>query len=342
MGARSSDSAPEWVLVTGGTGFLGHALVHRLLDDGRRVRLLVRSPEKAAEFARRGAQIVPGDITDAATVRKAVRGTGLVYHLAGRLMVPGVPEHEYRTTHVDGTNRIIESCLEAGSVRRVVHCSTTGVLGVTGERPADEGAPYGPTNVYESTKAEEEEAVRGAIQAGLPAVIVRPGLVYGPGDLHLLGFFRAILRRQFRPIGRRPVWLHPIYIDDMSAALLVCGHHLAAVGECFHVAGPEVVTLSGLATAIAAAGGTSLPPGHIPMMAARTAAMVGDWLPGNLRRAVPLTTTRLDFLTHSRFYSVDKARQVLGFVANTTLADGIARTVDWYRQQHHLPLASTA
>ena len=304
--------------------------------------MLVRSPGHAAEFAARGAELVPGDITDPDAVSAAVDGVEVVYHLAGRLLVPGVPESEYRTTHVDGTRLLLESCEAQGSVRRVVHCSTTGVLGTTGEHPADENAPFGPTNVYEATKLEGELLVRAAIESGLPAVIVRPGLVYGPGDLHLLGFFRSILRRQFRPIGRRPVWLHPIYIDDMTDALVICGRQPSAVGECFHVAGQEIVTLSGLANAIAAAGGTSLPPGHIPTVAARTAAMVGDWLPVRLRRAAPLTSSRLAFLTHSRVYDVSRAERLLGFVAATSLADGITRTMDWYRSQRHLPLAPTA
>ena len=328
--------------MTGGTGFLGAALAHRLLDEGRRVRMLVRSPRKAEDFEVRGAEIVPGEITDPSAVRRALEGVGLVYHLAGRLLVPGVPEAEYRSTHVEGTRVLIAASLELDSVRRLVHCSTTGVLGTTGEVPADEETRFGPTNVYEATKLEGELLVRDAIKAGLPAVIARPGLVYGPGDVHLLGFFRTVLRRQFRPIGRRPVWLHPIYIDDMTEALMVCGQHPAAAGECFHIAGQEMVTLTGLANAIAAAGGTSLPPGFIPMVAARTVAMVGDWLPANLRRGAPLTSSRLAFLTHSRVYNVSRAKRLLGFVATTTLAEGIAQTMDWYRSRHHLPLASTA
>lgn len=330
------------MLVTGGTGFLGAALAHRLLDAGRRVRMLVRSPGKATEFTARGAEIVVGEITDTSALRTALDGVGLVYHLAGRLLVPGVPESEYRATHVEGTGRLVSCCLEQGLVRRVVHCSTTGVLGTTGLRPADEETRFGPTNVYEATKLEGELLVREAMRDGFPAVVVRPGLVYGPGDLHLLGFFRSVLRRQFRPIGRHPVWLHPIYIDDMTEALLVCGDHAAAAGECFHIAGEEIVTLAGLARAIAAAGGKNLPPGYIPLVAARTVAMVGDWLPPNLRRAAPLTSTRLDFLTHSRVYDVAKARRLLGFAAHTKLADGIAWTMDWYRRQQHLPLVSTA
>lgn len=329
------------VLVTGATGFLGTSLVHRLLSDGVRVRVLARSPMKVKASAEQGAEVVVGDITDKGALRTAVDAVAVVYHLAGKLLIPGVPAEEYRKTHVEGTKLLLACCREQSTLERFVHCSTTGVLGITGDQPADESAPFRPTNIYEATKAEAELAVRDTWQVGFPAVIVRPGLVYGPGDLHLLGFFRSILRHQFRPIGRRPVWLHPIYIDDMTEALVRCAQHPAAVGECFHIAGQEAVALAGLAATIAEAGGTSLPPGHIPLAAARTMAMVGDWLPANLKRSAPLTRTRLDFLTHSRVYSVAKVQRLLDFAAATDLSTGIARSMAWYRQQGYLPAGAT-
>jgi len=330
------------VLVTGATGFLGAGLVRRLLNDGTPVRALARSAAGARALEAQGAEVVLGDITDRDALRGALDGVRVVYHLAGRLLIPGVPAAEYRRTHVAGTELMLECCRQATTVERFVHCSTTGVLGITGRKPADEDTPFHPTNVYEATKAEAELTVRKASQDGFPAVIVRPGLVYGPGDLHLLGFFRSVLKHQFRPIGRWPVWLHPIYIDDMTEALVCCGRHPDAVGECFHIAGPETVSLSELALAIARAQGTQLPSGYIPWAPAYALALVGDCLPARWRRLAPLTRTRLDFLTHSRVYDVAKAKRLLGFVAATDLATGIARTTEWYRQEHHLPIQAAA
>jgi nucleoside-diphosphate-sugar epimerase len=324
------------VLVTGATGFLGTSLVHRLLSGGTRVRVLARLPAKAKPFRDRGAEVVVGDISDRTSVATAADGATVVYHLAGRLFTPGIPAMEYYRTHVEGTELLLAHCREESTLQRFVHCSTTGVLGVTGERPADETAPCRPTNVYEATKAEAELAVRERSRGGFPAVIARPGLVYGPGDLHLLPFFRAVLRRQFRPIGRRRVWLHPIYIDDMVEALVRCGERAEAVGECFHLAGREPVSLAGLADAIARAGGTRMSWGYIPLPAAQALAVVGDRLPTNLRRSAPLTRGRLDFLTHSRVYDVTKARRLLGFAAPTDLAAGARQSVAWYREQGYL------
>jgi nucleoside-diphosphate-sugar epimerase len=323
-------------LVTGATGFLGASLVRRLLTDGEQVRVLTRSPSKAKRFTDQGADAVVGDIAERSAVAAAVDGVTVVYHLAGRLLAPGVRAAEYYRTHVDGTQLLLDGCREESGLERFVHCSTTGVLGVTGDRPADETAPFRPTNVYEATKAEAELAVRDTWRDGFPAVIARPGLVYGPGDLHLFPFFRAVLRRQFRPIGRRDVWLHPIYIDDLTEALVRCGRSEQAVGECFHLAGRAPVPLAGLAAAIARAGGTRVPSGHIPLPAARAVAVLGDRLPSKLKGSAPLTSDRLEFLTHSRAYDVTKAQRVLAFSATTDLPTGAQLSIAWYRKMGYL------
>jgi nucleoside-diphosphate-sugar epimerase len=323
------------VLVTGATGFMGTSLVARLLAEGEPVRVLARSPAKAKQLTDAGADTVIGDITDPAAVDEAVDGARVVYHLAGRLFDPWVPASEYHAIHVEGTKLLLDRSRQA-ALERFVHCSTTGVLGVTGDGAADESAPYAPTNAYEATKAEAERLVVAAARDGFPAVVARPGLVYGPGDLHLLPFFRSVLRRQFRPIGRRPVWLHPIYIDDMTEALLRCGQKGEAVGECFHLAGQQPVSLAGLADAIARAGGTRVPRGHVPLTAALAVAAVGDRLPPNLKRSAPLTRSRLDFLTHSRVYDVTKAERVLGFAASTDLTTGTAHSMAWYRDKGYI------
>lgn len=327
------------MLVTGATGFLGSALVRRLMDTGARVRVLVRSRAKGAILADQGAEVVLGSITDIAAVRTAVRDVASIYHLAGRLLVPSVPDSVYRATHVEGTKLLLVCCGEESGLERFVHCSTTGVLGVTGAQRADEESPVRPTNVYEETKAEAEVAVREARRGGLPTVIARPGLVYGPGDLHLLPFFRAVLRRRFRPIGRQTVWLHPIYVDDMIEALIRCGVRDRAVGECFHLAGREPAPLTRLAEAIAVAGGTRVPPGHIPLAAAQAVAAFGDRLPPALRQSAPLTSSRLEFLTHSRTYDVTKAHRLLDFAATTDLPSGIANSLAWYRAEGYLQTA---
>lgn len=327
------------VLVTGATGFLGSNLTRRLLASGDRVRVLARSASRAEPLVKAGAELAVGDVTDAEAVLDALRDVEIVYHLAGRLLAPGIPIGEYYRTHVEGTRVLLDCCHRKRVPRRLVHCSTTGVLGATGDRPADEGAPVRPGNEYEATKWQAELLVRQEIARGFPAVIARPGLVYGPGDLHLLGFFHSVRRGFFRPIGRRTVWLHPIYVDDMSEAFVTCGQHPRADGECFNIAA-KPVSLADLAATIATALGAARPRGTIPTVVAQIAAAVGDRLPETLKARWPMTSSRLLFLTHSRVYNVSRAARVLGFEASTDLAVGMARTVAWYRDHGHLPMAT--
>jgi nucleoside-diphosphate-sugar epimerase len=323
-------------LITGATGFLGTRLTMHLLASGMSVRVLARAKRRATPLIELGADLVEGEITDPRALRHALDDVTIVYHLAGKLFLPGVPAAEYRRIHVAGTRALLAQCHERAQLERFVHCSTTGVLGVTGDRPADETAASHPTNAYEESKLEGELLVRDAMQQGLPAVIVRPGLVYGPGDLHLLGFFRAVCRGVFRPIGRRPVWLHPIYVDDMAEAFVSCCRSPEAVGECFHIAQREPVTLATLAATVADALGVAPPHGYIPRPMALAVAAVGELLPARMRQRAPLTRSRLEFLTHSRVYDVSKAQRLLDFTASMGLRKGIARTTAWYIQQGYL------
>src|SRR5712671_8065911 len=146
------------VLVTGATGFLGGSLVRRLVLGGVRVRALVRSQAKSKQLTQEGVEVVIGDLHDEAAVGTALENVAVVYHLAGKLLEPGESPDEYRKTHVDGTKLLIKCCRRHTRLERFVHCSTTGVLGSTGERPANESTPLRPTNVYESTKADAELA----------------------------------------------------------------------------------------------------------------------------------------------------------------------------------------
>lgn len=329
-------------LVTGATGFLGQNLTQRLLSDGVPVRILARDAVAARPLVHAGAELAQGAINDAAALDRALEGVSTVYHLVGKLFIPGVPVSEYQATHVDGTRNLLERCQAVGTVTRFVHCSTTGVLGVTGPHPLDEEAPYNPTNAYEATKLGAELLVRERIAEGFPAAIVRPGLVYGPGDLHLLGFFRSIQRGLFRPIGRQPVLLHPIYIDDLTEGMIRCSTDPRAVGECFHFAGREPATIAELASAIAQALEVNAPRGYIPMAAASALAFAGDLLPPSVRSSAPLTRSRLDFLTNSRVYVVEKARRLLDFSAETPLREGMKKTAAWYREHGYLSTSQVA
>jgi len=324
------------VLVTGATGFLGSALTAELLRRGERVRVLARDQGRARAFFGQAVEVITGEITSREQVGRAVAGVEVVYHLAGCLYHPALPARLYQQTHVEGTRVLLACCQEERQLRRIVYCSTTGVYGVTGSTPAAEDTPGAPTNPYESSKLEGEQLALAAGRQGLSICVARPGLVYGPGDLHLLGLFRAIRRGLFRVIAGGRAMLHPIYIDDLTAALLLCAHSPQAQARCYNLAGERPVTVYDLATEIARTLGQALPAGSLPLWLAYLLADLCSLLPGLRAQRAPLTRSRVAFLTHSRVYDISRARHELGFQPCVGLAEGLQRTTHWYRQRGYL------
>lgn len=324
-------------MVTGATGFLGSALVTELVKRQQPVRILVRDEGKARQQFGEAVMIIPGEITDAAQVQRAVEGATTIYHLAGRLYHPSIPAELYHQTHVEGTRILLRACQKQTGLQRIVHVSTTGVYGIAGETPAGEDAPFAPTNPYEATKLEGERlALRASQEQGLPVTVVRPGLVYGPGDLHLLSLFASINKGLFRVIDGGKALLHPVYIDDLIAALTLCAESPQAPGRSYNIAGEHPVTVRELATAIAHALGKELPRGSIPRWLANLASDLFTVMPGMRGERAPLTRSRVQFLTHSRIYDCSRAEFELGYTPKVSLEEGMKLTAAWYYKHHYL------
>ena len=326
--------------ITGATGFIGQHLSRELIQRGWQLRVFVRpsSSSKTATQALRylGATPIIGDMDNRDALYQGIHGAQLVIHLAGNLLRPGVPDSVYKALHVEGTRSLLEICASQ-CVERCVYVSTTGVLGPTGPYPRDEASPSQPGNIYEQTKAEAEQIACGIASAtGLPLVIARPALVYGPGDLHLLGWFRAIQRGLYRVVGNGQSLLHPIYISDLIQGLLRCAEAPQAQGRIYHLVGERPLPIAELAASIANALGKRLRPGHIPLTLAYLGAYMLENIPGVKPEQLPLSRQRITFMTQSRAYCGCRAREELGFIPYTSLTDGLHATVAWYQEQHLL------
>jgi nucleoside-diphosphate-sugar epimerase len=325
------------IVVTGATGFLGSALVTELIRQKQPLRILARDEQKARAQFGDAVTVIEGDINDEEQVRRAVDGATIIYHLVGRLYHPSTPPELYYRTHVEGTRILLNACKSQSQLQRIVHCSTTGVHGETGRTPAAEDAPFAPTNPYEVTKLEAELlALRACREQGLPVSVARPGLVYGPGDLHLLGFFSSIKKGLFRVIDGGKALLHPIYIDDMTAAFLLCAERPQAIGQSYNLAGDRPVTIRELATAIAHSLDKELPGGSIPLWLANLASDIFALTPGMRGEHAPLTRSRVKFLTSSRVYDISRAQNELGFFPIVQLEEGMKKTSAWYHKHKYL------
>lgn len=325
------------ILVTGATGFLGSALTTELVKQKQQVRILARDEHKARAHFGEAVTIIRGEITDVDQVQRAVDGATIIYHLVGRLYHPSVPAELYYNTHVEGTRILLNACKGQKQLQRIVHCSTTGVHGVTGKTPVAENAPFAPTNPYEASKLQGELlALKAYKEDDLPVSVARPGLVYGPGDLHLLGFFSSIQKGLFRVIDGGDALLHPIYIDDMTSAFLLCAGQPQAIGQTYNIAGAYPVTIRELSTAIAHSMHRKLPKGSIPLWAANLASDIFSVIPGIKGENAPLTRSRVQFLTRSRVYDISKAKAELGFDPAVRLEVGMNKTAEWYHKHGHL------
>ena len=170
------------ILITGATGYLGTKLTQLLADRGESVRLLIRTDSKINEFDRPGISIVKGDILDKESLKKAMDGISKVYHMAAYARLWARDPLTYHKINVEGTGNVLDAALQAG-ILKMVHTSTAGVVGPSGQQPMNEDLPRVADffNSYEKTKWEAENLSMEYARKGLQVTIVNPSRVYGPG-----------------------------------------------------------------------------------------------------------------------------------------------------------------
>ena len=296
------------------------------------MRALVRDAARACDLEAAGIQLSIGDIRDPRALEAAMAGVETIYHIAAVYRQAGIAEGTYRLVNAMAVGWIVEAAARAG-VRRLVHCSTVGVHGHVARPPADEDAPLRPADVYQITKLEGERIAREAgARLGVQVTIVRPTGIYGPGDRRLLKLFRGVVRG-YPILGRGEIYYHLTYIDDLVEGFRLCGEHPAAANRTYILAGGEVTTLNELVALVADVAGVRRPRLHLPVWP--------FWVAGALCEAVcvplglepPIYRRRVEFYTKSRAFDIARARREIGYAPRVGLREGIARTLDWYRQR---------
>jgi uncharacterized protein YbjT (DUF2867 family) len=259
------------VLVTGGTGFIGPKVVHALRTQGREVRALVRRPAQATQLAGWGAELVIGDVTDAASLRAALDGCTHVVHLVS--ILKGSPS-DFQRVMTQGTANLIAAAKDA-RVERFVLMSALG----TSETTKDT-IPY-----FASKWAMEQETARSRLEY----TIFRPSFVFGRDGGALPLFIKQV---KYSPvvtvIGSGLQRIQPIWVDDVAEYLARGVDHPQAANRTFEIGGPDVVTWNELYTRIAKVLGKRRKLVHIPSSLARTGAKLTQWAPG-----APLTTDQV-------------------------------------------------
>ena len=318
-------------LVTGATGFTGGHLARALVARGHPVRALVRRPEAAGDLRAAGIEVVAGDLERPDDLSRAVGGVDVVFHVAALYRQAGLPEATYRRVNAESAGWIVRAAAQAG-VSRVVHCSTVGVHGDIEHPPADEDAPLNPGDVYQVTKLEGERLARAAAaDTGMPLTIVRPTGIYGPGDRRLLKLFRGVARRRFLILGDGRIFYHLTHVDDLVEGFLLAATVPAGANRTYILAGPEVTTLTELVAIVAGQAGVPPPGWHLPVWPFWAAGAACEAVCAPFGLEPPIYRRRVEFFTKSRAFDIARARAELGYAPAVGLAEGIGRTLAWYR-----------
>jgi nucleoside-diphosphate-sugar epimerase len=326
--------------VTGATGFIGGRLVDSLVEEGHKVRVLVRRPEGSPLLQRDGVEPVQGDLGDPAGLEDAVRGAERVFHCAG-LVGDWLTHADARRINVEGTRALLSACT-AGGVERVVHLSSLSVYGLGQHRGTDESAPLRYSgDAYIDSKIDAERMVRvAADRDGLQVVIVRPGFIYGPGDLRFLPkLLDALGKRQFVYVGDGTKLLNLSYVDDVARGMLLAAGDPQAAGQAYNLTDGTETSLRAFVEGLCDSLGIPPPTKKIPPPVAFAAAHGVERLARarKAKEAPRLTVGRMRFLYYNQHYSGDKARRELGYTPQFTYREGIPPTLAWYRVNGLLP-----
>lgn len=338
--APSARCAPVRAVVTGGTGFLGSRIVELLLARGDEVWSLGRRHAPGLESL--GARVLIADIRDREAVRRVLVGSDVLFHAAAKVGQWG-PKGDFHRTNLDGTRHVLAAARAAGTPR-FIHTSSPSVVGyvkdIAGGGPDLPLAAHHETP-YAETKAAAERLVMAENGASFRTVILRPHLVFGPGDPHLLPRFldrarRGILRRVGD--GRNRVDL--TYIDNaawahLDAADAVCREVCTCAGRAYFIGnGEPVLFWEWLAHLLRELG---LPParGAISVRTARLLGRVleGLWQVGRLPGEPPITRFVAEALARSHWYDMKPAQQDLGYWPRVSMDDATGRTIAWLRSR---------
>ncbi len=328
------------VFVTGGTGFIGGALVRQLRERGDEVVVLARNPAKSEAARGLGAEIASGDLGDEAAIKAGMEGCDAVVHAAAIYEV-GIPPKErsrMREANVGGTERVLGAALALG-IPKVVYVSTVGIGHTRGQVIDESWTPPGTdfTSCYEETKYEAHQVAERLIGEGLPCVIVQPGGVYGPGDESSIGkLLDEFLKGRMLMIPFPDLGICLAHVEDIAAGI-VLALDKGKAGESYFLTGPVSTVREAIET-VAAVSGKKAPKRGMPVGLMKALTPIGPLVgkamgqPPNLRELISAADGVTFWATN------EKAGRELGWQPRG-LEEGLRETL---AAEGRLPASATA
>ncbi len=332
------------ILVTGGGGFLGKAIVRKLVQRGESVTSFSRA--RYPELEQLGVNQIQGDLEDSDATMEAVKGMDLIFHVAAKAGVWGSYDSYYRP-NVTGTRNVLAGCKKHG-VPRLIHTSSPSVV-FTGRdmEGVDESVPYPDEfhTPYTETKAIAEQEVLAAAREGLQVIVLRPHLIWGPEDPHIVP---RVLERADKlvRVGKRDNLVDTIYIDNAADAHILAADSLQKTpslsGNVYFISNDEPIPLWDIINGILKAGGREPVTRTLPHGVVWTIGAVLEFIYRTFRISGEPKMTRFvaDELGTAHWFNINAVKQDIGYIPGVSIREGLQRLEAWLQQdkREHSPV----
>ncbi|MAT15783.1 MAG: oxidoreductase [Planctomyces sp.] len=328
----------DLVFVTGATGLVGSHVVEECRKRNVPVRVLARAGSSSDFLKEWGVEMVTGDLTDAESLKKGVAGATVVVHCAAKVGDWG-PVEDYRKVNVDSLETFLQATENSGTLKKFIHISSLGVYQARDHHGTDESEPPNQEGIdgYTLTKVESELKVLDHVkEKQLPAVVIRPGFVYGPRDRTVLPrIFEKLKSKQFAFLGSGEKLMNNVFVGNLVQAIFKAIENDDVIGEKFNVTDGRLVSKKEFINKIAELGGYPPPKKHVPLPVAKFLANVLEKLYRALGKteAPILSNARIKFLGLNLDYSTAKAKRELGYDPQIDFQEGMKQTMDWFKAQ---------
>ncbi|MFW3146134.1 MAG: NAD-dependent epimerase/dehydratase family protein [Thermoplasmatota archaeon] len=324
-------------VVTGGGGFLGGIVVRKLLEEGYEVSSYSR--KEYAHLEKMGAGTLKGDICDQKRTLEAFRDFDVVIHVAAKVGYWGERE-DFRLVNVEGTKNVIEACRKSGIRNLVYTCSPSVVFDGKDQKGLDEGAPYPRRydSFYSKSKAEAERIVLGANSEELRTISLRPHLVWGPGDTHIIpGIIQRAKEGKMVRVGSGKNIADMVYVDNAADAHVLADRALdsnpESRGKAYFITNDEPRNVWDFIDEILRSAGLDPVKRTVPRGAAMVGATFMELFYSLFKKGEEPNLTRflIRELTASHWYDISAAKRDLGYRPKVSMDEGLERLEKWFR-----------
>lgn len=325
------------MLVTGASGLVGSHVVAAARAQGIPVLALVRGTSDTSLLDEWGVETIAGDMAEGESLQEVVSGVSLIVHTAAKVGDWG-PVEEYRDVNVRGLENLLEAALATGSLKRFVHISSLGVYEARDHYGTDESEKPNATGIdgYTFSKFEAEQLIERYIQEkNLPAVVLRPGFIYGPRDRTVLPkLLERIRNKGFKFLGSGEQLMNNTYVGNLVDAIFLALESKQAVGQIYNITDPALVSKREFVSTIARLAGYDVPTKSVPMPVARGLAKVLEklWRLRGKQEAPLLSGARIKFLGLNLDFCIDKAKRELNYRPAVEFADGMQQTIESFKE----------